>query len=118
MDTSLPIQLKFGIKTLRIESWVLHYGKLRIRLRSTTDVFPPIEGISVSYTEGPKSQRYALIRWITSDIQSHTKIIGRIHAEIKAILMKRLDDKYGFHETTEELDAFDRQLSAWESEHC
>lgn len=114
MDTSLPIQLKFGIKTLRIESWTLHYGKLRIRLRNTTDAFPPIEGISVNYTEGPKNQRYALIRWITSDIQSHTKIIDRIHAEFKAILIKRLDDKYGFNETTAESEAFDRMLCEWE----
>ena len=113
-----PLQLSFGIKTLRLECWELYYGKLRIKLRNYSDVFPTVQGISVSYTMGKNDTRYALIRWVTSDFTEHRRIVDSIHAEFKSIMMKRLDDKYGFAATTEEMDAFDKQLSAWEAQHC
>lgn len=115
------LHLPFGMGKFQMDNYLVYFGKVKLRLRSPEAIVLPIKGVSVVYDDSKAEEmgkRYAILRWITNDVQSHTDTIRLVFAYLKSVMQMRLDEKYGFFETQEELDAFDKQLSAWESEHC
>ena len=115
------LHLPFGMGKFQMDNYLVYFGKVKLRLQSPEAVVLPITGVSVVYDDSKAEElgkRYAILRWITNDVQSHINTQRLVFAYLKSVMQQRLDEKYGFFETQEELDAFDKQLSAWEAEHC
>ena len=115
------LHIPFGMGKFQLDSYLVYFGKIKLRLRTVDAVVLPISGVQITYDDSKAyelGKRYAILRWMTNDAQSHVNTQRLVFGYLKSVMQQRLDDKYGFFETQEELDAFDKQLSAWESEHC
>lgn len=113
--------LPFGMGKFQMDNYLVYYGKIKLRLRSTDAIVLPINGVHIAYDDRKADEfgkRYAILRWMTNDATAHANTQRLVFGYLKSVMQQRLDDKYGFFETQEELDAFDKQLSAWEAEHC
>ena len=115
------LHIPFGMGKFQLDSYLVYFGKIKLRLRTVDAIVLPISGVQITYDDSKAyelGKRYAILRWMTNDAQSHVNTQRLVFGYLKSVMQQRLDDKYGFFETQEELDAFDKQLSAWESEHC
>lgn len=115
------LHLPFGMGKFQMDNYLVYFGKVKLRLKSHDAIVLPITGVSIVYDDSKAEEmgkRYAILRWMTNDVQSHINTQRLVMGYLKSVMQQRLDEKYGFFETQEELDAFDKQLSAWEAEHC
>lgn len=115
------LHLPFGMGKFQMDNYLVYFGKVKLRLKSHDAIVLPITGVNIVYDDSKAEElgkRYAILRWISNDVQAHINTMRLVMGYLKSVMQQRLDEKYGFFETQEELDAFDKQLSAWEAEHC
>lgn len=110
------LHIPFGMGKFQLDSYLVYFGKIKLRLRTVDAVVLPISGVQITYDDSKAyelGKRYAILRWMTNDAQSHVNTQRLVFGYLKSVMQQRLDDKYGFFETQEEMDAFDRQLAEW-----
>lgn len=113
------LHLPFGMGKFQMDNYLVFFGKIKLRLPSVETYVYPIHGVSITYDDSKvetHGKRYAILRWITNDRNAHVNTQRLVFGYLKSVMQRRLDDKYGFFESQEELDAFDAKLSAWETE--
>lgn len=110
------LHIPFGMGKFQLDSYLVYFGKIKLRLRTVDAIVLPISGVQITYDDSKAyelGKRYAILRWMTNDAQSHVNTQRLVFGYLKSVMQQRLDDKYGFFETQEEMDAFDRQLAEW-----
>lgn len=111
------LHLPFGMGKFQMDNYLVYFGKVKLRLKSQDAIVLPITGVSIVYDDSKAEEmgkRYAILRWMTENRQSHINTQRLVLGYLKSVMQQRLDEKYGYFETQEELDAYNKRFLAGE----